>query len=196
MARLVLLNGPPGIGKSTLAQMYVDDHPGVLNLDIDQLRCLIGGWRGRFAETGELVRPIALSMASTHLRAGHDVVMPQYLGRLSEIERFEAVAHDSGAVFCETVLMDTKERSIQRFAHRGVGGELPWHRHVQEVVDRSGGRSLLADMYDRLTDVLRSRPACRVVPSEVGAIQQTYESLTAVFDDSLQPVPRALWPSS
>jgi predicted kinase len=65
---LIHLNGPPGIGKSTLAQRYVDEHPGVLNLDIDRLRALIGGWRERFAETGEIVRPVALSMAATHLR--------------------------------------------------------------------------------------------------------------------------------
>lgn len=189
MPRLIHINGPPGIGKSTLAQMYVDDHPGVLNLDIDQLRGLIGGWRERFAETGELVRPIALSMASTHLGAGHDVVMPQYLGRLSEIERFQGVVHDSGAVLCEAVLMDTKERAIERFTHRGQAAELPWHRQVQEVVDRSGGVSLLADMYDRLTDVLRSRPASTVVPSEAGAIQQTYAALAAVLDEQPAPSP-------
>ena len=52
------------------------------------------GWRERFAETGEIVRPIARSMAATHLQAGYDVVMPQYIGRLSEIERFEAVVLD------------------------------------------------------------------------------------------------------
>ncbi len=155
--RLIHLNGPPGIGKSTLAQWYVDNHPGVLNLDIDQVRCLIGGWRERFVETGELARPIALAMASAHLRAGLDVVMPQYLGRLGEIERFEAVAQDSGA-------------------------ELSWHREVQELVDRNGGLALLADMYDRLIDVLRSRPAATVVPSHAGSVQQTYEALAEVVD--------------
>jgi adenylate kinase family enzyme len=50
--RLIHLNGPPGIGKSTLARLYVGDHPGVLNLDIDLVRTLIGGWQDRFAETG------------------------------------------------------------------------------------------------------------------------------------------------
>jgi len=181
--RLIHLNGPPGIGKSTLAQWYVDNHPGVLNLDIDQVRCLIGGWRERFVETGELARPVALAMASTHLRAGLDVVMPQYLGRLGEIERFEAVAQDSGAVFCEAVLMDTKERSLERFTSRGRVAELSWHREVQELVDRNGGLALLADMYDRLIDVLRSRPAATVVPSHAGSVQQTYEALAEVVDE-------------
>jgi predicted ABC-type ATPase len=180
--RLIHLNGPPGIGKSTLAQLYADAHPGVLNLDIDRVRALIGGWRERFAETGAIVRPVALSMAGTHLRGGRDVVMPQYLGRLREIERFEAVASDGGAVFCEVVLMDTKQRSLERFHRRGADGELPWHRYVQEIVERNGGRALLAEMHDQLTAVLAARPGATVVPSTAGAIQQTYQALTAILD--------------
>jgi len=180
--RLIHLNGPPGIGKSTLAQRYADEHPGVLNLDIDRVRALIGGWRDRFAETGEIVRPVALSMARAHLRGGRDVVMPQYLGLLGEIERFEAVAHDSGAAFCEVVLMDAKQRSLERFNRRGEDGELPWHRQVQQIVEHSGGQALLADMHDQLTAVVAARHHAIVVPSVAGAIQQTYEALTAILD--------------
>lgn len=182
MPRLVHINGPPAIGKSTLAQLYVDDHPGTLNLDIDQLRSLIGGWRGCFAKTGEIVRPLALSMARTHLLAGYDVVMPQYLGRLSEIEKFEAVARDVGAQFREVVLMDTKERSLRRFTDRGTAAELPWHGQVQELVESSGGLSLLGEMHDRLTEVLQFRPEAAVVPSAAGRLEQTYDALTAVLD--------------
>ncbi|MGI8433609.1 MAG: NUDIX domain-containing protein [Nocardioidaceae bacterium] len=183
MPRLIHLNGPSGIGKSTLAQMYVDDHPGVLNLDIDVVRCLVGGWQDGYAESGALVRPIALSMAGTHLRAGHDVIMPQFLGRLAEIERFASVARDSGARFCEVVLMDTKERALERFTHRSRSGALRWHRQVQEVVDRLGGVPHLAGMYDCLVDVLASRPTAVIVPSNSGAVRQTYAALSAVLDD-------------
>ena len=35
MARLIVLNRPPGIGKSTLAQRYADDHPLSLCLEQD-----------------------------------------------------------------------------------------------------------------------------------------------------------------
>ena len=38
MPRLIVLNGTPGCGKSTLARMFADDHPLALNLDIDQVR--------------------------------------------------------------------------------------------------------------------------------------------------------------
>jgi len=132
--------------------------------------------------------PVALSMADTHLRGGRDVVMPQYLGRLSEIERFEVVARDSGAVFCEVVLMDSKQRSLERFSRRGENGELAWHRYVQEIVGRGGGQALLADMHDQLTAVLAARPDAIVVRSAAGAIQQTYEALIAIL--GAEPGPR------
>jgi 8-oxo-dGTP pyrophosphatase MutT (NUDIX family)/predicted kinase len=187
--RLIHLNGPPGIGKSTLAQWYVDEHPGVLNLDIDQLRSLVGGWRDRFAETGELVRPLALGMAGTHLRAGYDVVLPQYLGRLSEIQRFARVARDADAAFCEIVLMDTREHSVQRFTDRSHAAALPWHRDVQAVVERGGGASLLGEMHDQLREILPSRPYAVVVPSHDGQIQQNYDALLANLDQCPQQCP-------
>ena len=82
MARLILLNGPPGCGKSTLAQMFVHEHPLALNLDIDRLRGQIGQWRARSHESGLLARQLALAMAGIHLASGHDVVIPQYVARI------------------------------------------------------------------------------------------------------------------
>ncbi len=70
MATLIHLNGPPGIGKSTLAALYADRHPGTLNLDIDTLHPLVGGWQDPDNHTHQVLRPVALAMASTHLGGG------------------------------------------------------------------------------------------------------------------------------
>ena len=147
------------------------------------MRRLIGGWRERFSETGALARTLALGMADAHLRSGHDVVLPQYLGRSSEIKRFEAVAHASGAAFCEIVLFDDKKRSIDRFTRRGGGGPA-WHREVRKLVDHSGGDSLICGMHDQLTEVLQRRPAVIVIASAEGRIAETYEAVIAALADT------------
>src|SRR5262249_8345241 len=135
MARLILLNGPPACGKSTLACRYADDHPLALNLDIDQVRSLIGGWRDDPHNAGLAARAIALSAARTHLTAGHEVIVPQLLARLTFVEQLEHLAGEVGASFHEIVLRDSKENMLRRFAAR------------EETV----GKDELLALYDGLT---------------------------------------------
>ena len=185
MSSLIHLNGPPGIGKSTLAALYADRHPGTLNLDIDSLHRLVGGWQDPQTHTHELMRPVAIAMASTHLAGGRDVILPQYLARLEEIERFERVARERGATFHEVVLLDDKPSAIARFSTREDGSE--WGQHNRHVVAMQGGPAFLAVMYDRLIEVLQLRPEAVVVRSEPEAVEATYAALIAAL--SLAPEP-------
>ena len=100
MTVLIHLNGPPGIGKSTLSALYTRRHPGTLNLDIDRLHYFVGGWQDVDNHTHEVLRPVARAMASTHLAGGRNVILPQYLARLSEIEAFENVARERDGPCC------------------------------------------------------------------------------------------------
>ena len=182
MARLVLLNGPPGIGKSTLAVRYVADHLLALNLDLDSIRRLIGGWHEQPIQAGLLARAMTLEMARVHLAAGHDVVIPQYLGRPQFLGQAEAVAREVGAPFAEFVLTDSRDEALRRFEERTAAAATPAHVEAGELMDRLGGRPALEAMYDRLLLVLSHRPNAQVIHSIEGDIDATYAELRKRLD--------------
>ena len=105
------------MGKSTLARRYVDDHPLALLLEIDELRTSLGRWQ-ELDESRLVARRLAVAMAEAHLRDGHDVVVPQYLGRVDFIESLAALAQRAGATFAELMLVDAEPAVLDRFRAR------------------------------------------------------------------------------
>lgn len=178
MTRLIHLNGPPGIGKSTIARRYVEEHHGVLNCDIDVLRTFVGGWSRDFDAAGARIRPAALAMIEAHLRSGHDVVLPQMLVRPSELARFQGCAVRAGAQFVERFLMDERLAAIARFNRRGQSSpDDPWHGQVRAIVQEQGGDVALARWHAALEDLLAQRPDAHVIRSDEGDVAATYARL-------------------
>jgi predicted kinase len=176
---LIVLNGPPGIGKSELARRYVGDHPLALNLDIDVVRELLGQWAQYREQAGLLVRQLALGMARAHLLAGFDVVIPQYLGRLRFLEELDALAGELGIVLREFVLLDTRENSLSRWATRQALD--PTAGPSTEAADLRN-EELTGELYDRLLSVLQARPAVVVIRSEEGRPAAAYQALLDGLD--------------
>jgi predicted kinase len=168
--RLIHLNGPTGVGKSTIAARYAADHPRTLDLDADEIVRLIGGWRDDFHGTVGLVRPLAVTMAVTHLSSGHDVVMPQLIMRPGERDRFAAAARSAGADYLEFVLLAPRETTIDRFHRRG--------HHIDHVVEGLGGAAVIEQSYDRLAGYLT---ADSTVIEAGGSVEQTYRTLIAAL---------------
>ncbi|MEU0881315.1 AAA family ATPase [Lentzea sp. NPDC005914] len=167
MPRLIHLNGPTGVGKSTLAARYAGAHPGTLNLDADEIVRMIGGWREDFSATVALVRPLAITMAAHHLSTGHDVVMPQLVMRHDQRDRFAAAATSAGADYLEFVLLAPAEVAVSRFQQRD--------HHIDHVV---GGASAVGHSHERITAYLTPRT---VVIDAGGDADQTYTSLIAAL---------------
>src|SRR6478735_4485275 len=97
VSMLIVLNGPPAAGKSTLARQYCVDHPLAFALDIDGIRHQLGRWRDQPAEAGLAARAIAVAAARVHLTAGYDVVVPQLLANQGFLDELAAAAAASSA---------------------------------------------------------------------------------------------------
>ncbi|SDJ48097.1 Predicted kinase [Frankineae bacterium MT45] len=177
MSRLILLNGPPACGKSTLAQHWVNEHPMTLNLDIDIVRALIGRWQDAPTRSGTLARAIAMAAARAHLESGNDVIAPQHLGRPQFIEQLERLAADVGAEFREVMLLDSRENTFIRFAERTSAARASEHTDAHHLLESMGGQSELDAMYNRSLAIIASRPQTLVVRSEAGKLDETYQLL-------------------
>ena len=144
MTRLIHLNGAPGVGKTTLARRYAAEHPGVLLCDVDVLRTTIGGWQDD-ADAAGRARTAALGLITAYLRTGHDVVLPQTVGRDEQLARFNAAARAAGAEHVHVVLVAEPDIVVDRFRNRAAEAGDEWTVYATSYVDREGGDDALRE---------------------------------------------------
>jgi predicted kinase len=189
IARLILINGAPASGKSTLARRYVADHDGAALVEFDVLRTTLPNWEQD--ETTRLVaRDLAGAAAIEHLSAGRDVVMPQHFGRLGYIVVLDDLARAHGAAFVEVILVTDAALAIDRFRARRRAMVERGERHPERDIADADVEPFILDAVDRLTRLPTARPESRLVPVALGATEdETYRRLLTVLSESAEPPP-------
>ena len=163
--------------KSTLARLYVSNHPLTLALDIDRVRAMLGGWLERPGEAGAAARRLALAMADVHLSASYDMVVPQYLGRVDFVLDLKALAIQAGAQFVEIALVSDPVDTVGRFARRSEWPENDEHQDAAMLQDQNGELTGMTLMYERLLQVTASRPGTHSVVTVDGEVDATYRQM-------------------
>jgi hypothetical protein len=170
------------VGKATIAHRYVADEPLALPLEIDALRMAMGRWADH-DESRLLARNLALVLVDAHLRAGHDVVLPQYLGRTDFIVAREQVAKRLDVKFIEVLLQDNEESVIARFRERRHALAESRKAHPEADLDDEDVPSAIADSFERLRAVASERPEHRPI-AICEDVERTYEALRGVLGDA------------
>jgi predicted kinase len=175
---LLLVNGAPAVGKTTIARRYAADHPLALVLDVDLIRTQLGGWEYHDASK-RIARELAIELARAHLRGGYDVVVPQFIGRPEFVAELAALAKETGVEFCEIVLADEPARIAERFRRRRAEHAEDATRHPEyDIADHAIDR-VVADANEGLLREAASRGA--LVIDLRGGHDPAYDALRAVL---------------
>lgn len=180
--RLILLNGAPGLGKSSLARLYADRHPMTFCCDVDALRSLVGGWEEDRGQAGRLARAFAIAGMRAHLRGGHSVIVPQYLGRIEWVLELDRLAHEAGVPFVEVVLVAGDEDAVRRFQARAGAPQTPEQAVAAAGLGEADPEVELRAMAARVAEVVAARPGTIAVTSTEGEIEETYRTLARAVD--------------
>lgn len=180
MPLLIHLNGPAGVGKSTLALRYIEEHPGFLRLEADTIVSLIGGWERDFFASLAPARNLAVAMATAHLRAGHDVVLPQLVTDIGGATQFEDAARSADASYVEVAVVANVEEQNARF--RGRSQDDTVHRQIAQAVDALGGDELLRKIDGDFARYLSHRPNALLLDTSAAPSEVAYSRLLALLN--------------
>lgn len=168
---LLLINGPVSVGKTTIAQRYVQDHPLALILSADEFVGSMGHWLEMEEEAQLLALKYIGLVAAEHLRAGYHVAVPYLLARPGDMAVFEAAAQAGNARLFECALTMPKDEVIARAVARGTWGEPGSPPLTKEDVP------ILEDKFALFTEGLAARPHMVQIPVAIGDIEGTYARL-------------------
>src|SRR5215467_1848477 len=177
MARLIHLNGPSKVGKSTLARRYADNHPGTLCLDVDVLVGQVDGWREDFSAAFLVATSHGLDLVKSHLHDGQDVVIPQLVTIFDQGNPFEAAATEVGARFVEVALLVDIEEHTRRLRDKKPAFDV--EARIQSVLETS---DLVERIRGHLAEYLQGRPDTIQLDTTGLTIDQTYVRLTTLLD--------------
>lgn len=179
--KLILLNGNPGMGKTTLAERYARDHPMALNLDIDNIWIMMGGWDSPGSDSSRLKWKYAYVIAGMHLAEDYDVIIPQLMEATEQYEAFERIARVNKAALKEVVLLSTCDDAIERCKARARSQGHSAGFRPGGILDRGGREKKLASMFKNVAEATAQRPNIQRIESTEHDIDGTYAKLLAAI---------------
>jgi len=118
--KLLIINGPSGIGKSTLAEKLHREIPLSLLIDVDAWRRFISEYRTHRTESAELAYRITLAAVDSYLASGHSVIVEKAMSDNMILDAFVRCGAKHGAEVHEFLLVIAgKETLLQRAEQRG-----------------------------------------------------------------------------
>ena len=149
--KLIIINGPTGIGKSTVSKLLYEQNPKSFLLNIDEVRRNISHYAEHREESLALSHAISRSMIRTVFENGKDVILEKCMIRAGVIDGYRAVAEEFSAEIHEFILWAPKEFVMERADTRG------WHEGGLLTQEKC------AQLWDKINVLKDQRPQAKIL---------------------------------
>lgn len=173
MAKLIIINGPAGVGKSTAAWKLHKMIQGSVLIEIDYLRSIIRHSFEEFSDNVALANDMALAMTDTALAKGRDVIIDRMLWKTvfgdessPMIFRLRVLGMERGVERHEFFLSASKKTVILRARERGF----PANKRLSP--------DAVKDFWERMQGYWSEDCVCTAIDAE----QSPSEILTDIID--------------
>lgn len=161
--KIIIINGPTGIGKSTISSMVHQDLPLSFLLSIDEQRRYISHYRENLIESRDLARNLALGIIDNYLQTGNDIIIDAVITDIKFIEKIVQIGQKHNSKIFEFILNSDKDTLIKRAKERGF---------------REGGLltpDKVIEFWHNIQLYIENRPDSQVLNTEKLTIEETYE---------------------
>lgn len=117
--KLIILNGSPGVGKSTISKLLHESMPNSALLDIDEMRRSVPDYKERRAESLQISYQKAVEAVGHHLKLGQDVIIDKAINQSDTLDLLIDAGRAHGADVYEFLLFADKDTVQKRADERG-----------------------------------------------------------------------------
>lgn len=169
--KLIILNGPSGVGKSTVAARLCSQIPASVLIDIDELRRTIPDYREKREESLRLAHELAVNTIGNSLGGGHSVIVDKAISDSGTLDSFIELGKKHGAEVYEFILFTDKETLQRRADARGY---------------RPGSlltRERVGEMWEEANSLREQRPNAIVIDTTFLSIDETFSNIETIVSE-------------
>jgi predicted kinase len=136
--RLIILNGPSGVGKSTISARLQLDIPNSVVIDVDELRRSIPDYKERRQESLLLAYEKTVEAIGNHLKEGRSVIIDKAISQSDTLDSLIEAGKKYDAEVYEFLLFADKDTVQARADERGYKpGSLLTREKVGELWEKA-----------------------------------------------------------
>ena len=167
--KLIILNGSPAAGKTTLAGKLHQDIPMSLLADVDVWRKMVSGWEKDRETSLDLAYKFSVGGVEAYLKTGNSVIVDKaILSDNSVIDALISAGERNKAEVYEFILTADKETIIRRADERGYESGLLTPESVKEL-------------WETTQKLIEERPDAHVIDTTNLGVNEAYQKVNDVI---------------